>query len=105
MTMLCPPRRRGHQHGVMGLSGFWGKAVLCLSATVLVLVTVAGRAQVSALEQGSNGTSDVPISAVDWMSSTITAQRGHYVEGSSIPYRLILSPLVPGNHRVVIAWD
>ena len=57
------------------------------------------------LEQASNGTSDVPISAVDWVNTRITAQEGHYVEGSSIPYRLILDPILPGTHRVVIAWD
>lgn len=74
----------------------------------LLLVLAAGLAQAqlgTRLEQASNGTSDAPISAVEWVTTAITAQRGHFVEASSVPYRLVFETLLPGAHRMVIAWD
>lgn len=100
MMMLHPPRTRGRQLGANGLFGFLRTGGLCL------LLAGIAQAQVgTTLEQASNGTPDAPISAVDWVTTTITPQRGHFVEGSSVPYRLVFETLLPGAHRAVIAWD
>ena len=103
MTTLYPPRDRGFQIGAMWLSGFVRQAARWMC--VLLLGNVIAQAQLNTLQQASNGTPEVPVSAVDWVDTRITSQEGHYVEGSSIPYRLVLSPILPGAHRVVIAWD
>src|SRR3954469_17058382 len=103
MTMLYPPRDRGFQIGAMWLSGFVRQAARWMC--VLLLGNVIAQAQLNTLQQAGNGTPEVPVSAVEWVNTRITSQEGHYVEGSSIPYRLVLDPILPGAHRVVIAWD
>src|SRR5688572_32417203 len=103
MMLFCSPRVRGRQLGACGRCGFLKGGMLCL-----LLVLAAGLAQAqlgTRLEQASNGTSDAPISAVEWVTTAITAQRGHFVEASSVPYRLVFETLLPGAHRIVIAWD
>ena len=96
MMKFYPPRSRGRQLGI------WGRFAVALC---FLLATVAQAQVGSTLEQASNGTAESPISAVEWVTTTITAQRGHYAEGSSIPYRFVFHPLIQGAHRVVIAWD
>ncbi|HTD86479.1 MAG TPA: hypothetical protein VK850_07865, partial [Candidatus Binatia bacterium] len=100
MMKSYPPQSRGRQR--------WAKRAVVFFAMGVVCLSLAGKANAqlgARIEQASNGTPDAPISAVDWVNTTITAQRGHYVEGSSIPYRLVLDTVLPGTHRVVIAWD
>jgi len=101
MTKLYPSRTRGRQLGANGLFGFFAKGVLCSFLGVSSATAQVG----TSLEQASNGTPEAPISAVDWVSTAITPQRGHYVENSSVPYRLVFNTLLQGPHRVVIAWD
>ena len=75
MTMLYPPRNRGFQIGAIGPSGFLRQAARCIC--VALLGNAIAQAQLNTLEQASNGTPDVPVSAVDWVNTRITAQEGH----------------------------
>src|SRR5687768_5311443 len=90
--------------GTDGLLRFLGKGRVCLSFLALGVLHVQAQ-MVIRLEQASNGTPEAPVSAVEWVNTTITPERGHYVEHSSLPYRLVFQTLLPGAHRVVIGWD
>ncbi len=58
------------------------------------------------LDQAQNGgVGSTPISPVDWINGNSNAQKSHYVEGESIPYRLVLTDLTVGSHVVDIEWD
>jgi hypothetical protein len=90
--------------GTVGLSRILGRGGICLLFVGLA-ITQARAQLVIRLEQASNGTPEAPVSAVEWVNSRLTAERAHYVEHSSLPYRLVFEALVPGAHRVVIGWD
>ena len=62
----------------------------------------------ASLEQCRNGTlaSPVPCTGSAWANGNLNASQAHYVEGGSIPYRLILAGLDVGvQHTVTIEWD
>jgi hypothetical protein len=75
--------------------------MLCLLAGARALGAPAGN-----LDQAQNGgVASPPISPVDWINGNSNAQKSHYVEGESIPYRLVLTDLAIGSHVVDIEWD
>ena len=91
-TIRNTPRRLG------GL--LWALCVLCL------LGARAHGAAAGNLDQAQNGgVGSPPISPVDWINGNSNAQKSHYVEGESIPYRLVLTDLTVGSHVVDIEWD
>ena len=58
------------------------------------------------IDQAQNGgVGSPPINPVDWINGNSNAQKSHYVEGESIPYRLVLTGLTAGTHVVDIEWD
>lgn len=86
----------------------------CLARLALVtLVALSGRLEFSAnaqsasadLWQARNGTPTSPRSPVEWVRGNASPANSHYIEGNSIPYRMIMSGLTPGPHRLVIEWD
>ncbi|KJF41715.1 hypothetical protein LH29_24250, partial [Draconibacterium sediminis] len=42
---------------------------------------------------------------VDWVTGNVNAAKAHYACGMTIPYRLQVSGLTPGNYQVVIGYD
>ena len=54
------------------------------------------------LDQARNGASDAPRSPVDWVNGNAGASNAHYIEGFSIPYRLIMRNL-PTSSQIVSA--
>lgn len=62
----------------------------------------------ASLEQCRNGTLDspVPCTGAAWANGNLNASQAHYVEGGSIPYRLIFAGLDIGTqYTVTIEWD
>src|SRR6476469_887147 len=57
------------------------------------------------LDQARNGGPTSPIDPPNWVNGNANSTQAHYVEGWSIPYRVILSNLDPGSHTVRIQWD
>ncbi|HYV30465.1 MAG TPA: hypothetical protein VEO53_05075, partial [Candidatus Binatia bacterium] len=53
------------------------------------------------LWQGRNGAADAPTSPVDWVKGNVGPSHSHFVEGYSIPYRLVLTDLTVGQHNLV----
>ena len=98
--------RPGCQFGRNRVLRFWGKVIVCLLAATLPLLPIIANAGPSGtIEQASNGTSSLPISPVDWVNGNITERKAHFVEGHSIPFRLVVTGLSNGTHRVLIGWD
>jgi hypothetical protein len=55
------------------------------------------------LDQSHNGgVAAAPISPVEWVNGNANEQHSHYVEGESIPYRLVMTDLPPGSAIVVV---
>ncbi len=40
-----------------------------------------------------------------WVNGNVGASKAAYREGDSLPYRMIMTNLTPGNHTLVIQWD
>lgn len=62
----------------------------------------------ASLEQCRNGTFDVPVqcSGTAWVNGNLNASQAHFVEGESVPYRLLLADLTPGTqYTVTVEWD
>ena len=65
---------------------------------VLLWQTTAAMAGSSGtLQQGGNGSFGAPVSPVSWQSGNLNTNNSHYVEGQSIPYRLIMTGLSKGS--------
>jgi hypothetical protein len=57
------------------------------------------------LDQGRNGTAASPTDPVDMQNGNAGASNAHYLEGHSIPYRIVLGGLAAGSHNLKIEWD
>lgn len=66
---------------------------------------VPARAAVAELWQARNGSADSPQSPVEWVKGNAGPANSHFVEGHSIPYRLVISGLSTGRHALVLEWD
>ncbi|MCI0692975.1 SprB repeat-containing protein, partial [candidate division KSB1 bacterium] len=57
------------------------------------------------LDQGKNETPAAFVDPVQWVNGNLNDNQAHYLEGMSIPYRLVLTNLSIGSHTVNIEWD
>src|SRR5262245_3374484 len=57
------------------------------------------------LDQARNGGAGSPNNPVQFVNGDANAVNSHYIEGQSIPYRLVLTNLALGAHNVKIEWD
>ena len=57
------------------------------------------------LDQAKNGPEDSPLDPPEWTNQNLNAQHAHYLEGDSVPYRLLFGDLSAGAHSVTIEWD
>ncbi|MFM7328494.1 MAG: hypothetical protein ACKO3B_07155, partial [Bacteroidota bacterium] len=77
-----------------------------LAAALLFLASSISMAQNVRLEQAKNGGVGLaPVSPVTWTTGNASEASSHYVEGQSIPYRMVLNNLTAGSHTLVIGWD
>jgi hypothetical protein len=56
------------------------------------------------LDSCANGPASAPTNC-EWVNGNLTASKSHYVEGGSVPFRLVIDGLSIGTHTVTIAWD
>ena len=59
------------------------------------------------LDQAENGgVGNTPINPVDWVNGNVNQSKGHYSEGESIPYRMLLEGLTVGvPATLIIGFD
>lgn len=57
------------------------------------------------LWQARNGPVTAPVSPVAWAKGNSGPSNSHYVEGQSVPYRMVITGLTNGPHILVIEWD
>ncbi|HYV94342.1 MAG TPA: HYR domain-containing protein [Chitinophagales bacterium] len=57
------------------------------------------------LDQVRNGSATSPNDPGDWVNGNSGSSNSHYVEGYSIPYRMVLTGLTVGTHTLDIEWD
>src|SRR3989344_3078273 len=86
-------------------------AIFFFSYTIQPLVFTArgvGGPNPSAnLDQCRNGSAASPNNCTgsQWVNGNAGSSNSHYIEGYSIPYRLLLENLSVGSHYVEIEWD
>lgn len=79
-----------------------------LAAVALLLCGGNAFAQKANLQQCANGGATAPRQCTGsaWTGAAITRKSGHYAEGDTVPFRLVISGLVPGNtYTTSIQWD
>ncbi len=59
------------------------------------------------LDQCRNGTLATPetCAGANWVNGDLNASQAHYVEGQSVPYRMLLGNLTLGIHTITVEWD
>jgi hypothetical protein len=75
--------------------------------TVLAVIQILPRAEAGTVElfQARNGTAAFPRSPVEWVKGNAGPANSHYVEGFSIPYRVVVTDMTLGHHHLVLEWD
>jgi hypothetical protein len=91
MKSICPGLSR------VGLLSF-----SCLN---LFFVGASAPAGTVDLWQARNGTAAASKDPVEWVKGNAGPANAHYAEGHSIAYRIVLTGVSPGYHKVVIEWD
>jgi SprB repeat len=56
------------------------------------------------LDQGKNGRATAPT-PINWTNQNLNSNSSHYVEGYSVPYRMVVTGLSAGTHTLDIEWD
>jgi hypothetical protein len=49
--------------------------------------------------------SPVGCSGDNWANGDLNGSQAHYIEGQSVPYRILFGNLAPGLHSVTLEWD
>jgi len=78
---------------------------LSLFVFAIAPVTTPASGGSADLWQARNGTPAAPSDPVDWVKGNVGAANSHYVEGYSIPYRIVITGLSTGYHNLLIEWD
>jgi hypothetical protein len=79
-----------------------GAISVSLSLAVSLLVAASAFAAPKAnLDQGRNGRATVPSDPVLWVDGNAGSSNSHYLEGWSIPYRLVMTGL-PLNTQITV---
>jgi len=79
-----------------------------LNGVVLATVSFTDANPAANLDQGKNGgVGDTPIDPVQWENGNLNEQKAHYVEGQSVPYRMVLTNIpISGNADCGISgWE
>ncbi len=57
------------------------------------------------LDQARNGSASSPTNPIAWVNGNAGSSNSHYVEGYSVPYRIVVTGLAAGTHTLDIEWD
>lgn len=79
--------------------------MLTLFLTIGLCAADVSRAASATLWQARNGSVSLPVSPVSWVKGNSGPANSHYVEGQSVPYRVVADGLTNGPHTLVIEWD
>jgi len=82
--------------------------VLSLLSVPIFSLQVNAAPESANIDQCRNGSAGSPADCAGgaWVNGNVGMSNAHYVEGYSIPYRVILENLVPGDsYTLQIAWD
>jgi uncharacterized repeat protein (TIGR01451 family) len=71
-----------------------------LEETPITTTTFTDPQPAANLDQGANGAADSPDSPIDYQNGNLNPNNAHFVEGNSIPYRLIMTNM-PTDGTVV----
>ena len=81
------------------------RAPLAITALSILLPAISLAQQIK-LEQGHNGGVGRPVlNPVSWTEGNCYDENAHFIEGQSIPYRVTISNVSPGNHFLIVEWD
>ena len=91
----------------------WGSswtAVVGLTAAIAGALLLAGGAAATTvgvnIDQCANGAAGSPSSCPPgWQNGDLNGSNSFYREGDSVPFRVILTKLAPGDHTLVIQYD
>lgn len=80
-------------------------ALVLLSAQGIFAQT-ARAAEAANIDQAQNGKASSPEDPVKWVNGAVNEQKGHYVEGDSIPYRMVMTGLTPNvPNTLIVEFD
>ncbi|MGH3862314.1 hypothetical protein, partial [Actinokineospora sp.] len=82
---------------------------LAIGGGIYLAPVALGAPPAADLDQARNGTASSPNSPVDYQNGNAGSSNSHYIEGHSIPYRMVVTNIgttAPADtHSVVIEWD
>jgi hypothetical protein len=79
------------------------KLVACL---FIMICSFAVRAQHADIDQAGNGQYTTPDNPVVWQNGNLNSNQAHYIERHSIPYRLRMTGLIPGQEvTLILGYD
>jgi hypothetical protein len=92
---------------VMRRSALCVRRLVSVLFTALALIPIPPRAEAGTVDlfQARNGTAASPRNPVEWVKGNAGPANSHYLEGFSIPYRVVFTDLEPGPHYLVLEWD
>ena len=76
--------------------------ILC---SFIVCIVMQANGQSASLDQVRNGPALSPVSPGAWVNGNVNASQAHMVEGYSVSYRMQVTGLTSGAHRLDIAYD
>src|SRR5688572_6057240 len=80
-------------------------AMLAALVLLVPVASVQAAAASADLWQARNGAANSPVSPVEWVKGNVGPANSHYVEGQSIPYRIVITGLTNGPHTLILEWD
>jgi hypothetical protein len=80
-------------------------SLLVSLATVLTGTGASSFAASADLWQARNGPYYSPTTPVQWAKGNAGPDNSHFIEGHSIPYRMVMTGLTNGPHTLVVEWD
>ncbi|HUR24688.1 MAG TPA: hypothetical protein VM327_01570 [Candidatus Thermoplasmatota archaeon] len=81
--------------------------VVLLGSATLASIPVSAAPVQADLDQCRNGSLASPTSPCTWTNGNLGTTNSHFVEGQSVPYRMVVTNLVPGTtvHSITIGFD
>jgi len=105
-NLLYPVIRFIHSHESI-LSRINLRTLILIFASVSFTGQTVLAAPAANLDQARNGSATSPVDPVAWSNGNLNASQSHYLEGYSIPYRLIMTDLPTDGTliKLIMAYD
>ncbi|HKR06247.1 MAG TPA: T9SS type A sorting domain-containing protein [Bacteroidia bacterium] len=76
-----------------------------IAVVLICFMAVSANGQAANLDQVRNGASSSPNNPGAWVNGNVNASQAHMVEGYSVAYRMVVTGLTTGAHRLDIAYQ